>query len=208
MVGSSSRYSGPGAPRGPAGQLGGQLDPLGLAAGQRGGRLAQADVAQAHVAQGLQAVADAGVVPEEVQRLGTVMLSTSAMDLLAQGYLQRLPVVAAALAHLAGDGNVGQELHLNLVVALALAGLAASALDVEGEAAGLVTPDSSLGQAGEDLADGGERAGVGGGVAAGRAADGRLVDVDHLVDVLDAGDRRRGRRECRGPGRRTWARRL
>jgi hypothetical protein len=51
-------------------------------------------------------------------------------------HLQRLAVVALALAHLAGDVDVGQEVHLDLDDAVALAGLAAAALDVEGEAAG------------------------------------------------------------------------
>src|SRR5439155_23201158 len=38
------------------------------------------------------------------------------------------------------------------------------------------------GQAGEEVADGVEDARVGGGIAAGCAADGRLVDHDHLVE--------------------------
>src|SRR5206468_1811801 len=43
-------------------------------------------------------------------------------------------------------------------------------------------------QAGEPVADHGEGAGVGRGVASGRAADRRLVDVDDLVELLEAGD--------------------
>jgi hypothetical protein len=41
---------------------------------------------------------------------------------------------------------------------------------------------------GEQLADVGKDAGVGGGVTARRAADGRLVDGDDLVEVLEALD--------------------
>src|SRR5205823_12445573 len=66
--------------------------------------------------------------------------------------------------------------------------LAAAALDVEGEAAGLVAARLALGQAGEPVADHGEGAGVGRGVGARRAADRRLVDVDDLVELLEAGD--------------------
>ena len=40
----------------------------------------------------------------------------------------------------------------------------------------------------EKLPDEGEDARVGGGVGARRAADGRLVDVDHPVYRLEAGD--------------------
>ncbi len=99
-------------------------------------------------------------------------------------HLQRLAVVALALAGGAGDVDVGQEVHLDLDDAVALAGLAAAALDVEGEAAGLVAARLGLGQAGEPFADWRERAGVGRGVGARGAADRRLVDVDDLVDML------------------------
>ena len=102
--------------------------------------------------------------------------------------LQRLAVVALALADVAGDVDVGQEVHLDLDDAVALAGLAAAALDVEGEAAGLVAARLRFGQAGEPFADRREGAGIGRGVRARRAADRRLVDVDDLVDVLEALD--------------------
>ena len=87
--------------------------------------------------------------------------------------LERLAVVALALAHIAGDVDVGQEVHLDLDDAVALAGFAAAALDVEGEAARLVAARLGFGQAGEPFADGREGAGVGRRVGARRAADRR-----------------------------------
>src|SRR5699024_7058589 len=51
------------------GQLRGQLDSLGLAAGQRGGRLPQTDVGQAHIVEGFDLSADGGQIFEEWQRL-------------------------------------------------------------------------------------------------------------------------------------------
>ncbi len=72
--------------------------------------------------------------------------------------------------------------------ALALAGLAAPAVHVEREAPRLVAAHLALGQLGEQLADLVEQAGVGAGVGARRAPDGRLVDVDDLVQVLQALD--------------------
>src|SRR5260370_723170 len=99
--------------------------------------------------------------------------------------IPRLAAVALALADVAGDVDVGQEVHLDLDDAVALAGLAASALDVEGEAAGLVAARLGLRQAREPFADRGERAGIGRRIAARRAADRRLVDVDHLVEMLE-----------------------
>ena len=106
------------------------------------------------------------------------------MRLALEQDFQRLAVVALALADVAGDVDVGQEVHLDLDDAVALAGLAAAALDVEGEAPGLVAARLGFGQAGEPFADRRERAGIGRGVRARRAADRRLVDVDDLVDML------------------------
>ena len=103
-------------------------------------------------------------------------------------HLQGLPVVAGAVADLAGHVDVGQEVHLDLDGAVARAGLAAAALDVEGEPARLVAADLGLGRGGEQRADVVEDAGVGGRVGARRAADGRLVDVDDLVEVVQPGD--------------------
>ena len=58
------------------------------------------------------------------------------IDVLAfVAHLQGLPVVPLALAHLAGHVDVGEEVHLNFQQAVALAGLAAPAPDIEGEAA-------------------------------------------------------------------------
>ena len=108
--------------------------------------------------------------------------------MLAVLHLQRLAVVALALADVAGDVDVGQEVHLDLDDAVALAGLAAAALDVEREAARLVAARLGLGQAGEPFADRREGADIGRRVRARRAADRRLVDVDDLVEMLQALD--------------------
>ena len=102
--------------------------------------------------------------------------------------LERLAVVALALAHLARDVDVGEELHLDLEDPVALAVLAPPALDVEAEPAGLVAADPGLGNAREQLADRPEQPGVGGRVRAGRPADRALVDLDDLVDRIDAVD--------------------
>ena len=100
------------------------------------------------------------------------------------------------MALLAGDVDVGQEVHLDLDLAVAVADLAAAALDVEAEAARLVAARPRLLGLGEELADVVEDAGVGGRVGARRAADRRLVDVDDLVDLA------RGRRSPSwAPGR-------
>jgi hypothetical protein len=103
--------------------------------------------------------------------------------------LQRLAVVPRALAHLARHVHVRQELHLDLDDPVALALLAATALDVEREAARPVAADASFRHGGEQLADRREQPDVGRGVGAGRPADRALVDLDDLVDLLQALDR-------------------
>ncbi len=92
------------------------------------------------------------------------------------------------MALLAGDVDVGQEVHLDLDLAVAAADLAAAAFDVEAEAARLVAARPRLLGLGEELADVVEDAGVGGRVGARRAADRRLVDVDDLVDLAEPVD--------------------
>src|SRR5208282_4300119 len=75
-------------------------------------------------------------------------------------------VVPLALADVAGDVDVGQKMHLDLDDAVALAGLAAAALDVEREAAGRVAARLALRQPREPFTDRRKRAGIGGGISA------------------------------------------
>ena len=67
--------------------------------------------------------------------------------------VERLAVVALAVALLARHVDVGQEVHLDLDLAVAAADLAAAALDVEREAAGLVAARPRLLRLGEQVAD-------------------------------------------------------
>jgi hypothetical protein len=108
--------------------------------------------------------------------------------------LQSLPIVAPAFAHLAGHVHVGQKVHLDLDQAVALAGLAPAAFHIEGESARAVPSHLGIGELGEQLPDRGEEPGICRRIRAGGAPDGALVDVDHLVDLvqpLDPGMRAR-----------------
>ena len=119
------------AARGPAGEFGGELDALGLAAAEGGCRLANLDVAQAHVPHGVQLAANAGEVFKDPAGLFDSHVQYLGDGVALELDLQGLAAVTAALADLAGDCNVGEELHFDLVITLALAGLAPAALDVE-----------------------------------------------------------------------------
>ncbi len=170
---------------GPFRQLLRQLDPLGLAAGQGGGGLADLDVAQAHALQRQHLVADRRHGGEEARRLFDRHVQNVGYALALEDDFQRLAIVAFAFADVAGDVDVGQEVHLDLDYAVALAGLAAAALDVEAEAAGAIAARLRFRQARIPVADRSEGAGIGGRVRARGAADRRLVDVDDLVEMLE-----------------------
>src|SRR5678815_541357 len=92
----------------------------------------------------------------------------------------------SAATHVAGNVDVGEEVHLDLGHAVALARLAAPALDVEREAPRVVAAGARLGNAGEELPDGREKARVRRRVRARRAADRALVDAHDLVEELEA----------------------
>ena len=107
---------------------------------------------------------------------------------------QRLGIIAPPAAHFAGHENVGEEVHFDAPQPLALARFAAPAFDVETEPPGAVAALARFRQHGKQLANGREDPGVGGGIGARRSPDGRLVDDDDLVEVLQAGDGAMGAR--------------
>ena len=148
VVGSSRMYSvSPGAA--PA-QLAGQLDALGLAAGERRRRLAELDVVEADVVQRLQHRRGSWGTLAKCSRASCTSISSTSLDALAlEADLQRLAVEPPALADRAGHPDVGEEVHLEPVGAVALAGLAAAARLVEAEPARLVAADLRLRQLGE-----------------------------------------------------------
>ncbi len=115
-------------------------------------------------------------------------------------------VVALAAAGVALDPHVGQEVHLDAQLAVALALLAAAAGHVEAEPPRRVAAQLRLGQLGEQRADQVEHAGVGGRVRGGRLAQRLLIDADHLVDLLHAADRVVGAGERLGPVQRAGQR--
>ncbi len=100
--------------------------------------------------------------------------------------LQGFAVIALALAHVAGNVDVRQKVHFDLDQAVALAGLAASALDVEGEPPCLVAARAGFLGAGKQVANRRKQSGIGCRVGAWRAADRALVDIHYLVQVLQA----------------------
>ena len=158
------------------------------------------EVVEADVGERLQDPANLRDVAEQLERLADAhgQHVGDRLALVLDG--ERLGVVAAAVADVALDPDVGQEVHLDLLLAHSLARLAAAAGLVEAEPPRVVAADLRLGQLGEELADQVEDAGVGRRVGRRRVAERVLIDVDDLVDVLEAANVVvRRRRRC-GPG--------
>ena len=95
-------------------ELAGELDALRLAAGERGGRLAELDVAKADLVERLRRRAMRGTLAKKPTASSTLISSTSAMFLPCTRP-RAFAVVALAVARLAGHVDVRQEVHLDLV---------------------------------------------------------------------------------------------
>ena len=92
--------------------------------------LAEGQVAEAHVLEELQGVVDGGVGGEVIHRLVHGHAQHRADAPALELDLQGLVVEARAAADLAGHLDVGQEAHLDALVALALAGLPAVSSEI------------------------------------------------------------------------------
>src|SRR5215470_15148718 len=178
-----------GAARGAARKLFGQLDALRLAAGERRRRLAEFDVAQADLVKRLQLLFDLWVIFEQRQGFFDRRVQQLRDVLALVAHVERLAVVSAAPAHFAGDVDVGQEVHLDALQPVALAGFAAAPFDVEREAAGLVAALAAFGQHRIKLADRREQPRVSRRIRPRRTPDRRLIDLDDLVYVFQAFNR-------------------
>ena len=95
-------------------QLGGKLDALRFTAGQGGCGLAESDVAEADVHEGLQVSGDAGVRLEEVGGLLDGHVEDVGHGLAVVRDFEGLAVVSFASTDFAGDVYVRKEMHLDL----------------------------------------------------------------------------------------------
>ena len=170
-------------------QLFGQLDPLGLAAGEGGGALPELEIVQADVVQRSGASAPVcGTLAKKASASRTSICKHVGNGLALVGHRQRLAVEAAPVAVAAGNPDIGQKVHLDAFLPMSLAGLTAPSLHVEAEAIGTIAARSRLRRTGKELANLVEDLDVGGGIRARRPSDWLLGDVDDVVAVLDTLD--------------------
>ena len=142
------------------------------------------DVAEPHAGQRFKLIADSWYRLKEGGAFLNRHVEHVGDRLILELYVQGLAVVTLALALVARHVDVGQEVHLDADDAAALAGLTASALNVEGKAARRIATHLRFWQPCKPLADGREGANIGRRVGSWCAPDRRLIDVDHLVEVV------------------------
>src|SRR3954452_24770565 len=111
------------------------------------------DVAQAHALEGRHLLSHRRHGAEEIGRFGDGHVEHVGYRLVLEFDLERLAVVALAVALIAGDVDIREEVHLDLNDAVALAALAAPALDIEREAPRAVAPRLGLREPREPVAD-------------------------------------------------------
>ncbi len=171
-----------------------ELDALRLAAAQRRRRLAELDVAEADVLQRAQLVGDRREVLEQRQRLVDGQVEHVGDRLAAVLDLERLAVVAAALALLArARRRSGRKCISMAITPSPWHASQRPPLTLNEKRPGRKPRALRFGQHREQLADEREQAGVGRRVRARRAADRRLIDLDHLVDAARCPRSRRAR---------------
>ena len=176
-------------PRLDALQLGRELDALRFAAGEFGRGLAEPQVAEADLLQHIERAGEVRLVGEEF-RGGIDGQAEHFGDVLAAVFdLERLRVVARAVAGRAGRIDARQEEQLDENEAFAFARFAAAFLYVEGKAARVVAMPPRVFCFGEKPAHMIEKAGVGREVRARRAADRFLIHAHEPLDRFHpAGD--------------------
>src|SRR5271167_1564728 len=177
-----------GAAGGALRQFLGQLDALRLAARQRGRALTQLHVRESHVEKGLQFWLDGRHGGKERQRI-LYRQTEDLLDILAlEANFQSFAIVAFALAYIAWHVDIREKMHFDFDHAVALAGFAAPALDIEAEAARFIAAGARLRNRCEDLANRSEQTRVGGGVGAGRTPDRTLIDLADPINVFQTLD--------------------
>ncbi|HTY92477.1 MAG TPA: excinuclease ABC subunit UvrA, partial [Steroidobacteraceae bacterium] len=181
-----ARYHGAGI-----GQMPRELQPLRLATGESRHRLPELHVLQADIGERRQPRRHFPRIAEELQRLRDRHLQhigyarATAVGALPLD-VEHLVPVARAIAVGAAQIDIRQELHLDMLEAVAAAGRAAPVARIEAEGAGRVLAILGRGLGGKQIADGIEGAHVARRVGTRGAADRALIDHHHLVDQLRA----------------------
>src|SRR4029077_8393306 len=115
------------------GHMRGQFQPRRLPTGKRRERLSKANIIETYGLQRIQAILDFSSVLKKFEGLIDRQIENPADVLAAVGNFEDLFAEAAPMTFGTRGVDVGEELHLDLLVSFAAAGFTTSALHVEGE---------------------------------------------------------------------------
>ena len=177
-------------PRRAFGELAGELHPLGFAPGECRGGLAEMEVIEAHIAERLELAGDVGGIGEQRPRVADLHPEEVGDVLPLPAHLEGVTGEPGSATSFASHPDIGEEVHVEPHRAVPLAGLAPPPGDVEAESPCLPATRLRIGEHREEVADVVPHLHVGRRVAPRRAADRRLIDDDHLVDLI--GPKQRG----------------
>ena len=166
------------------GEFGCKLHTLALTTRKSSAALSELNVSKPHLLQALDFLQYIWHVLEKLHCLVYGHVEHVGYRLAFITHLQRLTIVAFAMAHLARHRNVGQEVHFYHFIAISATSLTASAFHIEREAPGLIAPYLSFRQVDKQAANVGEHARVCRGIGAWRPPNRTLVNVHHLVDSV------------------------
>ena len=157
---------------------------LRFAARQRRHRLAQAQIIETHVGERLQACQYRCVLRKECQCFVHRHLEDVGDRLAVERHFEHFGTETFAVAIGAAQIHVGQELHLDVLEAVAAAGRAATVARIEAERGASVATLFCERRLREEIANRIEGADVTCGIRARRATDRRLIHHDHVTDQL------------------------
>ncbi len=170
------------------GKLASELHALRFATAEGGGGLAEVDVAQADVDEGLQLLIHLRDVGEYGQSIFNGEVEYVGDGVSVEFHREGFLIVAAAVADFAEHVDIGQEIHFDAALTISLARFAAASGDVEGKTPSLVAAFAGSGEHRKQITNGSEDAGVRGGVGSRRSTDGRLVDANGFVELIESCD--------------------
>ena len=139
--------------RAAARKLGCELHSLRLTAGERRARLAEHDVAEADIIQRIELCLELREVFKECACLLDCHVENIADVLALVAHLECFAVISLALAYVAGNIYIRQEVHLDFLHTVTLTGLAPAALDVKGKPSRIITAQARILGRGKELAD-------------------------------------------------------
>ncbi len=164
----------------------GELQPLRFAARERRYRLPEPQIIETHLGERRERDVDVAIAGEERARLRDRHFEHVGDRPAFDRDLEHLGAIALAVAVGTAQVDVGEELHLDVLEAVAAARRTAARAGVEAERALRVSALACERRSGEALADRVECADVARRIGARRAADRRLVDEHDVVDQLGA----------------------